>query len=59
MEWETKTRMEKNTGGARNTALSKASESATSQNTTGSGPGPYQTAEEALSHQSRETATRS
>ena len=59
VEWETKTRMEKNNGGARNTALAKASGYITIQKTTGSGPAPHQAAEEELSHFSRGEATRS
>ena len=52
-------RMENNTGVVRKTALEKASVSATSQKTMGSGMLPHQDAEEALSHQAREIATRS
>ena len=52
-----KKRTEKNSSGARNTALAKASGYATIQKTTGSGPELNQAAEEALSHQARETAT--
>ena len=58
VEWETKIRTENNTSGASNNALAKASGSTTSQKTTGSWPAPHQEAEEALSHQARETATR-
>ena len=55
MEWEIKPITENNIGGARYTALEKASGLVTRQKTTGSGPATNQTSEEALSHQSRET----
>ena len=59
LKCETQKSTEKNTGGAKNTELTKASESATIQKTTESGPAPHQSTEEALSHQARETSTRS
>ena len=58
VELETKTSMENSTGGAINTALVKASGSATRQKTTGSGLVPLQLTEGSLGHQARETATR-
>ena len=50
-ERETKPSTGKNIGGTRNTSLEKARGYNTKQNITGSGPVPYQTMEEALSHQ--------
>ena len=52
-----KKRMENNTGGSSNTALENSSGSATIQKTTEIGSAPHQAAEEALSHQARDTAT--
>ena len=49
--------MENNTGGSSNTALENSSGSATIQKTTEIGSAPHQAAEEALSHQARDTAT--
>ena len=52
-----KKKMENNIGSSRNTEMAKVSKSATSQKITERGPTPRQAAEEALSHQIRETAT--
>ena len=51
--------MKSNSGGVSNTELSKASRSATNQNITISGQESHQAVEESLSHQARDTATRS
>ena len=51
-----KIRMERNIGGARNTALAKANGSTTSLNITGSGPAHHQPSEESLRHKLRDTA---
>ena len=50
--------MVNNIGGVSNTALAKASGSATSQKITGIGPVTHKSAEELISHQARKTATR-
>ena len=52
-----KKKMENNIVSSRNTEMAKVSKSATSQKITERGPTPRQAAEEALSHQIRETAT--
>ena len=57
LEWEIKSRTEDNVGGSSNNALAMSSGSVTNQKTRVIGPAPNQTAEEALSHQGRETAT--
>ena len=56
-KFDLKKRMEKNTSGESNTALSNASGSTAIQKTTGSVLVPHQMEEVALNHQVRETET--